>query len=188
MIIGLSGRAGSGKDTIADFMCDELRGAKMSFATPIKAGLKAMFGLTDAHLYGDLKEIPIRHLGYKSPRFLMQTLGTEWGRDTVSKSLWVDLAINNARNRLTERPRVNAVVFADVRFDDEAVAIRRSGGFVINVVRPDQVEVEDHSSEEGISESLMSRQIVNDGCLGDLKSEAAAMALELYAQKLRVIR
>ena len=39
-------------------------------------------GLGEAHIEGALKEVPCELLGGKTPRYAMQTLGTEWGRDT----------------------------------------------------------------------------------------------------------
>jgi hypothetical protein len=51
-----------------------------------------MLGLKDEHFFDrQLKETPLPVIG-KSPREIMQTLGTEWGRRLVNPDLWVCLA------------------------------------------------------------------------------------------------
>ena len=79
-LIGLTGRAGCGKDTIASFLCEAHGFVQIALADPLRDGLKAMLGVTDEQLHRrDLKEAPIDWIG-RSPRELLQTLGTEWGR------------------------------------------------------------------------------------------------------------
>ena len=71
-LIGIAGRARSGKDTSANFLAQILGWDTYAFADPIKDTLTSVFG----HLFrsGD-REAPIEWLG-KSPRQLMQTWGT----------------------------------------------------------------------------------------------------------------
>jgi len=91
-LIGLTGPAGSGKDTVARLLCEQHGFVQMAFADPLRAMLKAGLGLTDEELHRrDLKEAPLEWLG-KSPRQLLQTLGTEWGRQHVHPHLWLELA------------------------------------------------------------------------------------------------
>jgi hypothetical protein len=61
----------------------------------------------------------------------MQTLGTEWGRQLISPTLWVDAWMAAA---LTAR---GAVIADDVRFADEADAVRALGGIVVLIRRTD---------------------------------------------------
>lgn len=181
MIIGVAGKARAGKDTTADMLCKILRGSKMSFATPIKDGLEAMFGLGPEYLHGELKEHPIHWLGNKSTRYLMQTLGTEWGRDMVSSSIWIDIGIRRAKHRLVSKPKINAVVFADVRFDNEAIAIRDAGGVVLEVQRPYIDIGSEHLTETGIDPELVDLTICNDGDLGDLRKTLFQIELTLMS-------
>jgi len=58
MIVGLGFRAGSGKDTVANYLIDKYNFKKTSMAESIKEGIgRGVFGFTDEQLYGDLKEI-----------------------------------------------------------------------------------------------------------------------------------
>ena len=57
-IIGISGRARQGKDTVGKMICDAVPGARtIAFADPIKAALKEFFDWTDEHVSGALKEV-----------------------------------------------------------------------------------------------------------------------------------
>ena len=82
MIIGLTGFKGCGKSTVAEIMRENYGYSRHSFAQPIKDMLEAM-GLTKEELYNPkLKEIVIPEFG-KSPREIMQLLGTEFGRSMI---------------------------------------------------------------------------------------------------------
>lgn len=171
MLIGLTGAAGAGKDTVASMLIEEHGGQQASFAGPLYDFVAAITGIPKDKLADrSVKEAVIPWLG-KSPRQLLQTLGTEWGRQTVNEDIWV--------RSLLERiaPWLDAglpVVVTDVRFDNEAVAIADAGGEVWRVVRPGWSCLSDaavrHSSEGGVSDHLVARTIVNDGTLDDLRA------------------
>ena len=99
---------------------------------------------------------------YLTPRYALQTLGTEWGQDCF-KNTWVDLTIRDAervldpeRNyrylrtrgvyRLPDEKfypekgdrRTKGVVISDVRWPEghEGQGIRKANGFVVKVARP----------------------------------------------------
>ena len=176
MLIGLTGRARAGKDTAADILCKELRADKISFAEPIKLGLSVMLGLGMEEFNDELKEKPISRFGNKSPRYMLQTLGTEWGRELIDKNLWTSLGMRRAKDRLVSRPRVNAVVLTDVRFDTEAIAIKKANGAIIEITRPIETGVLEHSSENGVSRQYIDASICNDGTIEDLKRNLLAIA------------
>jgi len=110
------------------------------------------------------KEQVIPALGV-SPRRLMQTLGTEWGRQLINPDLWLILA---KQLLLNYGP---GMVIADVRFENEAAWVREQGGRVIHIERPDNVTVEAHASEAGIEFKGEEGdiKIVNGGSLEDLQ-------------------
>lgn len=57
-IVGIAGKARSGKDTVAKYLIEEYGFKSISFATALKEGLgRRVFGLTDDQLYGDKKEV-----------------------------------------------------------------------------------------------------------------------------------
>lgn len=162
-LIGITGVAGSGKDTLADAIVAEFGAVKYSWAYPLKQALNAMFGWT-MEMWDDRvwKETEIRWLG-KSPRQLAQTMGTEWGRELVHPELWVMIGLD----RYSEHCKTQKAPFviADMRFDNEARAIRRNGGMVVKVTRPDAAPVFGHKSEKGISDDLIDYTLVNDASL-----------------------
>jgi hypothetical protein len=146
-LIGLIGQARVGKDTVAEYLHEHHLFNRRSFAAPMKDMLEVVFG--DRFETGD-REQPIDWLG-KSPRHLMQTLGTEWGRNCVHPELWVMLAEREWQVH-TSRPynRENNVglVITDVRFHNEADMILRNGGTLIHVVRDTTESVNPHASEQ----------------------------------------
>lgn len=147
-IIGITGLAGSGKSTAAEFICDSGEYTRVSFATPLKDMLRKL-GIDCAD-----KEATPDILCGKTVRYALQTLGTEWGRQLIGQDIWARSAMEYAQHRLP-------VVFDDVRFENEAQAIIDAGGEIWQIVRPG-LEAMDHASEAGIPSSLVSRILYND--------------------------
>jgi hypothetical protein len=144
MIIGITGYAGSGKSTAAKHLVERHGFTLVKFAGPLKAMMRCL-GLGDREIEGDLKEEPHPVLNYKTPRYAMQTLGTEWGRDLIGQNLWVDAAMASAATVIDQGGRV---VIDDCRFPNEAAAIKEAGGVIIKVIRPLTTPVGAHASEE----------------------------------------
>lgn len=124
-IIGIAGRKFHGKSTVAGM----LRGTRMSFANPIKEML-AVLGLPLASLYGDAKEVPQPLLDGQTARWAMQSLGTDWGRNMLTRNLWM----NVLRKRIEEDPS-EIIIIDDVRFESEVKMIQDLGGFILAVQR-----------------------------------------------------
>lgn len=171
-IVGLTGLKRSGKTTVATLMLGYTR---MSFAAPLKNMLRAM-GVTDDEL--EDKETVLPRFG-QSPRFMLQTLGTEWGRDKIKQTLWVDIARHSAE---MGRSSGALIVFDDVRFDNEANMILEMGGEVWKVFGGKSAEVDDHITEAGVSRHLVDRRIYNYGNLIQLEV-AVDTVLGLSAKK-----
>lgn len=131
LIIGLSGLAGSGKSTAAAHLVHRHGFARVRFAGPLKAMMAAL-GLTHEQIEGSEKEVPCALLGGRTPRYAMQTIGTEWGRDLIAPDLW----IRAWRAAVDAVPAGQPIVCDDVRFPNEADAIRAAGGFLVRVERP----------------------------------------------------
>ena len=104
MIIGIySPAAQSGKTTVARFL-QERGYCRLPFAQPMRDMLSVMLsdlGYSEEriahHLYVD-KEALVPELGV-SVRHLLRTLGTEWGRECVSPSVWLDVWLAKARRK-----------------------------------------------------------------------------------------
>jgi hypothetical protein len=151
IIIGLTGRVGCGKDTAASAIIETMGFEKASFAEPLKATLCYLFGW-NMKQWEDLewKETPNDACFGKTPRYVAQTFGTDWGRNMIDHNIWVELAIRELAG--------DRIVFTDVRFDNEAQAIRDAGGYVVEVVRRQEgsrTDYNTHSSEAGIDRRLI---------------------------------
>jgi hypothetical protein len=174
LIIGLTGLAGAGKDTVADRLCAAHGFERHAFAEPIRDMLTALLtgaGIDYAHLFErDLKELPVPGIGV-SGRRMMQTLGTEWGR-SLDTQLWVRVAAVTLG--LDDLPNTSPVhdriVLTDVRFPNEAAWIRSLGGYTWRVVRPAPA-VAEHVSEQHINQLPSDLSIDNSGTLEDLHDE-----------------
>lgn len=185
ILIGLAGLARSGKDTAARYLAAHLTLISYAFADPLKQALASMFHLTAAQLEGAEKEQPLPWLG-KSPRELMQLLGTEWGRDLVHPHLWLLLAEQNLQLLAEHDQAMKGVVIRDVRFDNEAEWIRSKGGVILHLSRPDAAAVAQHSSESGVTKGLGDYLIRNDGALDQLYDELDHFITALQRHKQRV--
>lgn len=163
-LIGLTGLAGAGKDTAADYLVQHHAWRKVSFAQPLKDGLCAMFGWSPEQLLDrEWKESVIPSIG-KSPRQLMQTLGTEWGREMVHRDLWLILAEQAIASKLEYRD----VVVSDVRFDNEADMIRSMGGRIVHISRKGISGVAAHTSESGVTYCQADVCVANNGDIAGL--------------------
>ena len=170
MIIGLSGYAGSGKTTVAKETGCQIR----RFATSLKRMLSTFLRLQGVNSFdvgrmiaGDLKDTPCDALNGKTPRYAMQTLGTEWGRALISEDIWSDAAMRAIDGICDD------VVFDDVRFENEVEAIRSRGGIVVRIERPGVTRPSKHASEEPCSADYI---VQNTGT----PAEVAAEVLRLW--------
>lgn len=192
-VIGLVGLAKSGKSEVAKLLM--ARGYRRApFARPLKDMLRSL-GLSEDQVDGDLKEIPVDELFGLTPRHLMRTIGTEWGRSQHT-DFWV--AVWRMRN-LTGSHEM--IVADDVRFPNEVAAIHALGGEVWHIDRPGITPMSMprptrfgrmleragilpayvHPSERP---TLLRRDrvICNDGTLSDL-CRAAAEAVEEFERR-----
>jgi hypothetical protein len=160
-LIALTGLAGSGKSTVADYLIDNHDFVRMKFAQGLKDMLRAI-GLTDAHIEGHLKETPCPLLCGKSPREAMLTLGTEWGRDLVGQDLWCNILSQRVRDSTAPY-----IVVDDCRFKNEARAIRELGGQVWRIVRS-ECHIISHPSETEQAAFEADWVVYNDGSILDL--------------------
>lgn len=137
-IIGINGKAGSGKTTIAEYIHKKYNYDIMSFADPLKDCVSAIFGWDRSLLQGDT-QISRSFRETKddkwskimksdiTPRKMLQFFGTECCRDKLGEDIWL--------NSLYCRIKSDYVVVSDMRFENEFDFIVSLGGIVVKVVR-----------------------------------------------------
>jgi hypothetical protein len=166
ILIGLTGRARSGKSTAAEHLVGTYLLEHYAFADPLRDGLMAIFNLEPTDFEGERKELTLAWLD-RSPRQLMQSMGTEWARDTVHPDVWVKLAEQNLDYMTKALGAVIGFVVSDVRFENEAHLIRRRGGTVIHIGRNDAQAVTPHISEAGVAVRQDDLILRNDGTVDE---------------------
>lgn len=163
-LLGLVGRKGSGKDTAAEMLLSQGY-QNVKFAGALKEMIRTLLayqgldaGTIERMIEGDLKEVPTDYLAGKTPRFAMQTLGTEWGRDLIGKNFWVGTAMRRAEGQPT--------VITDVRFHNELDAIAQAGGVNVGIeaewIKPVDGEHESEALIDGIIAGLPEGQQITN--------------------------
>ena len=175
-VVLLTGPAGSGKSEVAKYLSAFEGWELYKMAGPLK-GMLHSIGLEHRHLEGELKETPIPWMNDKTPRDLMQTLGTEWGRKCIHEDIWAALALKKVLTANDKEFKQN-FVFDDVRFQNEIDAFKLgipSGATVINIIPAYEGYVpttgQAHTSEN--QELTWDYRITNDGSIHDLLDKVA---------------
>jgi hypothetical protein len=145
MILGVTGLIGSGKDTVADYLCTFHGFKRVSFAASLKDAVSAVFGWDRELLEGSTKSSRewreqkdiwwSERLNMEiTPRWVLQYWGTEVLRNNFHKDIWVA----SVENKL--RQSKDNIVITDCRFANEVNAIKNAGGITMRVVRGKQPE------------------------------------------------
>ena len=171
-LIGVHGKAQSGKDTIARVLVEEHGFVRMAFADPLKAAASILFNWPPEIAFSD--EIKT----HKNPlwndltgREIFQKFGTEAMRGTFGDDFWIKRwACDYSRLR-----KKHSIVVSDVRTNIEADMIRGLGGLILHVERRGAglsgLEAF-HSSERGIIFNKgTDLRLENNGTLEELEDE-----------------
>jgi hypothetical protein len=169
MLLGLSGYAQSGKDTVAKVLINEYGFIRIAFADIIRTSLYTL----DPIVAVDESAQPIRlkekvdSLGWDKAKLepeirrLLQIFGTEIGRTLLGPDIWVNLALAQIQDE-------KDYVITDVRFPNEAAAIKERDGSLWRVSRPTITAVNQHLSEKALAEYQFDAYINNDQDLAHL--------------------
>ena len=135
MILGVTGFIGSGKDTVADYLCTFHGYKRISFAASLKDAIASIFGWDRELLEGTTKSSRewreqidpwwSERLGKEiTPRYVLQYWGTEVCRNGFHSDIWV-ASVENKLRKSTDN-----IVITDCRFANEILAIKNAGGVV----------------------------------------------------------
>lgn len=182
LLIGLSGKAGSGKSTVGDYLAGAHGYAQFAFAGALKEVVQTAFHFTDEQM-AFKKEAVDPRCG-KSPRWCLQHFGSAF------QEVWPKVWIYNLCFEILDFQAAlgqHHIVVTDVRFRDEAEALKKMGAVLVRIERD-----KDHSLEacatgiEGhISEMDLDGwegwdyRIANDGSMADLAADVENMLTAL---------
>lgn len=161
-VVGLTGFAGAGKSTVAEYLVKEHGFTRLSFAAPLKKMLRTLnpimgsslvlresrngarsVTLDDVFRINDNNELYVKASIYGDEyRRLLQVLGTDCIR-SVDPEFWVKAAMK----QITQEH--GRYVFDDVRFPNEAEVISKLNTLGLwNIQRPGYAAVNGHASEQ----------------------------------------
>jgi hypothetical protein len=165
MIIGLSGYARSGKDTVGKRLVDNHEFLNYAFANFIKDLLFYMNPIIDDkefRLFDVVKAYGWEVAKTKFPevRRLLQVLGVG-ARNTFRDTFWIDELVRTI-------PSDRNIVITDVRFKNEADRIKELGGQIWRIERSGVSAVNDHISEHDLDNWEFDAYIHNNSSLEDL--------------------
>jgi hypothetical protein len=169
MLVGICGKAGSGKDTIGDYLVETHGFKKIALADPIKRLVKDVFALDDHTVYDRVaREQELDRWEGWTVRKLLQYVGTELFRENIDDAVWVKSLWYKIQD-----DKDNNYVVTDVRFPNELQYFKdnaEEGEFLaIKVTRPGfegAVGLAGHASEAYDLEGDI--EINNDGTMEDL--------------------
>lgn len=182
LLIAFNGGYGSGKSTACNLLRDRhlSRLALVKFAQP---------------LY-DIQEFAYRRIAAAYPRKadfakdrkLLQWLGTEWGRG-LREDLWVKLWQSEV-NYTRANPECDIILNDDIRFDNEARAVREMGGFIIRIERDHAAAhalggtgIVNHASENGLPAHFIDRVVTNNGTIEEFEQALLGVISDLKQSK-----
>jgi hypothetical protein len=176
---------GSGKTAFANYLVHECGFQRLPLASTLKSMVHTFLlesGVPDFDALEmisdpDLKETPLQVLNGKTPRYAMQTVGTEWGRNLFGDDLWVKSTLSKAQALMAQG---QSVVIDDMRFTNEADAIRSAGGEIIRIIRAGAPKPSaTHASEGELNSYHVDHQVSNDSTLECLRQNALRISRTL---------
>lgn len=179
MIIGLSGYARSGKDTVAEILVNDYNFTRVAFADAIRDILYDMNVITACSPTGRVQDA-VDRVGWDEAkqdtevRRQLQNLGVA-ARKHMGEHIWVKTVLN----KIFENPYQDYVI-TDVRFKNEAEYVKSCEGHMWRVVRPYVFAVNDHISEVDLDDYKFDAYVHNNSDLNGLKT-----TVDFHMEELR---
>lgn len=199
-IIGISGFAGAGKDTVGQILVEHHGFTRVAFADKLKTLAAKMDPILPvwhddlghhlemrlSELIDDYSTLNAAKLAVPAVREYLQALGVNV-REVLGDDTWVRAALSEYRaqrdearlayevNGVWEPENLPRVVVTDVRFRNEADAIVAGGGYVWRVERPGVGPANDHISEHDLDGYGFDAYVTNHGTIDDLQVLVAAL-------------
>lgn len=173
LLIGVTGYARYGKDTVGKILTEHHGYRRIGFADNVRKAALALDPIIERSTGARLSEVVALH-GWEYAKELhevrrtLQRMGTEVGRNHFGRDVWINMALKGVQEY---------TVVTDVRFPNEAEAIKERGGVIWRVLRSVSSGVSTwHASEAHIMSLPVDHMLFNNGTIEDL---GAAVALVL---------
>jgi hypothetical protein len=176
-LIGFCGWATAGKDTAADTLVEWNDYKKTYMSKNLE---QALLKLDPIVSVSSVDSTFVRYaeyhaaIGYDATkdnpevRRLLQTLGTEVGREMFGENVWIDMTMDEIASWLMAG---DSVAVTGIRFRNELDCIRAAGGTLVWVDRPGVEPVNTHVSDNSIGPEDCDVRILNDSTVENLHVE-----------------
>lgn len=146
IIIGLTGKKESGKDTVvrivAKYLDPSIKTYKLAFATEVKRKVAEMLGVS-------LQEIEDNKEMF---RLILQGYGTDYCRKNFGENYWIGIWQKKLELLRNEVGRIDILFVPDIRFENEFNMLQKENALIfrvdaINKSRLSKIDI--HPSEQG---------------------------------------
>lgn len=177
-LVGLIGKKRVGKDTFAAVLVEEFGFARVAFADPLKQMALTIDPIISPLYFRGLDSLRITDAvgqdgwehtkdTYPEVRRFLQRLGD--GVRQFDPEFWVRAGMQHAEYLRHDQPYGDSgdyapatpVVITDVRYPNEADAIREAGGTLVRIVRPGVDDGDTHPSETALGEYAVDYTVSN---------------------------
>ncbi|QNJ56526.1 deoxynucleoside monophosphate kinase [Arthrobacter phage Elezi] len=190
-LIGLIGKKRTGKDTFAAKLVRDHGYTRVALADPLREAALALDPIVGTFPLNSEGVLRVREwrlsevideLGWEKAkdyvpevRRTLQRLGTESIR-SLDDQFWIRTAFQRID---TLRADGKPVVVTDVRYPNEADAIREATGYLVRIVRDLPDDGDSHASEKAMDDYREHLRVPNNGSVEDLDYLAGAIARDL---------
>lgn len=203
MVIGVMGKARSGKDTFAAMLAEDIqrvsgkRFVLIAYAHELKLRVQKDFDLSYEQLWGDSKEVPdkryfkpIRSQDDPEPNWTPREILQHYGEfyRTIDSEFWVHALFDKI-----EEKEIGNVIITDVRHPNEADSIKERGGYIIKVtsnrVGKQEINGPQHISETAVDNyNNIDFHVRNDGTMKELQLATKELMHELIVVHTKLER